>query len=216
MLLVLVQTLGVLVFVVGTVWLRRRLNREPTVRMAERTSRMSHVLFHLGLFWPFFVTAWLTFARFEDPLGLPPLPLRHVAFAAGAVLLSVGVSLALLSFKELGMRGRGAPSFLLAKEVVTDGLYQRSRNPLALGWYLFCLGGSVMAGSTYLMLHTLLLLVPAHVFYLKHFEEFELEIRFGAPYRQYKQSVPFLLPRFRSHSNATRLDTWAARARRRL
>ena len=205
-----------LVFVIGTFWLRRQLNREPTVRMAERTSRISHVMFHLGLFWPFFVTAWLACVRLEEPLGLPPLPRPQMAFAVGAVLFSTGVSLALLCFKELGLRGRGAPSFLLAKEIVTNGLYQLSRNPLALGWYLFCLGASLLAGSTYLTLETLLLLVPAHLFYLKHFEEFELEIRFGDAYRQYRKFVPFLLPRFGPRPNATRSDTWDARARRRL
>ncbi|MDF1612852.1 hypothetical protein [Stygiobacter electus] len=52
-----------------------------------------------------------------------------------------------------------------------------------------------MAGSTYLMLGTMLVLVPAHIFNLKYFEEKELEIRYGQSYSYYKKDVPFLIPR---------------------
>jgi len=32
----------------------------------------------------------------------------------------------------------------------------------------------------------LLVVIPAHVFYLKHFEEYELELRMGQAYVEYK------------------------------
>jgi len=35
-----------------------------------------------------------------------------------------------------------------------------------------------------------------HVFYLKYFEEHELALRMGPSYLEYKQRVPFLLPRW--------------------
>ena len=38
------------------------------------------------------------------------------------------------------------------------------------------------------------LLVPVHAFYLKYFEERELEVRFGQSYLDYKRRVPFLIP----------------------
>ena len=38
--------------------------------------------------------------------------------------------------------------------------------------------------------------LPAHLFFLKYFEEKELELRFGESYQEYKQQVPFLFPRF--------------------
>jgi protein-S-isoprenylcysteine O-methyltransferase Ste14 len=46
------------------------------------------------------------------------------------------------------------------------------------------------------MLVVLLAIVPAHLFFLKFFEELELSLRFGESYRQYKQKVPFLIPKF--------------------
>ena len=48
------------------------------------------------------------------------------------------------------------------------------------------------------MLYLLLGHIPAHIFYLKFFEERELELRFGESYMDYKQRVPFLIPRWRS------------------
>ena len=38
-------------------------------------------------------------------------------------------------------------------------------------------------------------MIPAHAFFLKYFEEVELELRFGESYLEYKKNVPFLIPR---------------------
>jgi protein-S-isoprenylcysteine O-methyltransferase Ste14 len=52
-----------------------------------------------------------------------------------------------------------------------------------------------ISGSTLVTSAVLLGLIPAHLFFLKFFEEFELGLRFGPSYQQYKQQVPFLIPR---------------------
>jgi hypothetical protein len=39
-------------------------------------------------------------------------------------------------------------------------------------------------------------MIPVHLFYLKYFEEYELELRLGPSYLEYKQQVPFLVPRW--------------------
>jgi protein-S-isoprenylcysteine O-methyltransferase Ste14 len=44
--------------------------------------------------------------------------------------------------------------------------------------------------------------MPVHVFYLKYFEEFELELRLGPAYRDYKRRVPFLVPKLSSKESA--------------
>jgi protein-S-isoprenylcysteine O-methyltransferase Ste14 len=53
-----------------------------------------------------------------------------------------------------------------------------------------------VSGSTFITLVVLLGLIPAHIFFLKYFEELELELRFGESYKQYEQTVPFLIPKF--------------------
>ena len=42
----------------------------------------------------------------------------------------------------------------------------------------------------------LLALIPAHIFFLKYFEELELELRFGEAYCEYRYRTPFLIPKF--------------------
>jgi len=203
MLTVILQLLGVLVFVAGTVLLRRWVLHSPTQRTTNIASRLGHALFHACLFWPYLATGFRPgFDRVDALVGLRPLPWPSLFRGAGLGLLTAGLGLALASFWRLGAEGKGAPSFLLVKRVVTDGLYNRVRNPLALGWYLFCVGLGGITGSSYLTLLALLGYIPAHIFFLKHFEELELEIRFGEPYRRYKESVPFLLPRLRARPNA--------------
>jgi hypothetical protein len=45
------------------------------------------------------------------------------------------------------------------------------------------------------VLWVLILFAPALLFFVKVFEERELEIRFGAPYLDYKSRTPMLFPR---------------------
>ena len=40
-----------------------------------------------------------------------------------------------------------------------------------------------------------MLMVPAFIYYLKNYEEYELAFRFGESYLSYKNKTSFLLPR---------------------
>jgi protein-S-isoprenylcysteine O-methyltransferase Ste14 len=66
---------------------------------------------------------------------------------------------------------------------------------MLLGYYLFALAIAFIPGSTLLTLGVLLGLIPAHIFFLKYFEELELQLRFGESYNEYKRKVPFLFPK---------------------
>ena len=105
--------------------------------------------------------------------------------------------LMLSSNRFLMNKGRGAASFLLTKQLVTDGLYGRTRNPMSLGFYSACVGIGMVAGSLSVTLAVLLFVIPVHAVNLKLFEERELELRYGRAYLDYKQRVPFLIPRLK-------------------
>jgi protein-S-isoprenylcysteine O-methyltransferase Ste14 len=196
--LVIAQLVGVVVFSVGVLMLGLRLRRQTSVSAARRMSMISHLLFHAGLsvpmVWGLF---WPGIARFDAIVGLPSLPVPVVWEILGAGLLLAGFCLAALSMIALMKWGQGLASFVLSRRVVEMSLYQRVRNPMALGWYLMCLGLAGCGCSTYLTLYLLLGHIPVHIFYLKFFEERELALRFGGGYAAYKEHVPFLIPRWR-------------------
>ena len=79
--------------------------------------------------------------------------------------------------------------------VIERDLKKFKRNPMvlaALGWF-FSLG--IWFRSLLFVLWVLVLFAPALLFYVKVYEERELEIRFGASYREYKSRTPMLFPR---------------------
>jgi protein-S-isoprenylcysteine O-methyltransferase Ste14 len=143
----------------------------------------------IGLFYP-------GLTHFDELLGLNPLPWKPFFFTLGILLALTGLYFLAVSNKLLRTWGNGANAFRLTKQVVLDDWYQRTRNPMSLGFYLLCVSTGFIAGSTSITLGALLGVIPAHLFFLKHFEELELELRFGASYLQYKRNVPFLIPSF--------------------
>jgi protein-S-isoprenylcysteine O-methyltransferase Ste14 len=66
---------------------------------------------------------------------------------------------------------------------------------MSLGFYLLALGTAFITGSRFATLAVALGVIPAHILFLKFFEEKELELRFGESYLDYRKNVPFLVPR---------------------
>ena len=201
MITVVIQGLGLLLFVASTAALGGRLRREsptgaePFGEMAERTSRLAHLFFYAAIFSPAMLGVFYPgLTRFDALVGLPPLPYRPYAFLAGAIMLGPGLYITSVSSKALTHFGKGYRAFKLTKHLVEGGMYRRVRNPMALGFYLTCVGIGLMVGSTYAVLVSTFLLVPAHIFYLLYFEELELALRLGPEYLRYKGRVPFLIP----------------------
>lgn len=195
MFIIILIVLGWITFVGGTVvsgiWLRRHRSKED----AESSSRVLHFLFFacivlpgvLALFYP-------GFTHFDELLGIPSLPLKPIPLVLGIILLLPGLYLAIVSNKDLRVLGRGANAFFLTQRVVELDIYKYTRNPMSLGYYLCCVGIGLISNSTSVTLGVILGLIPAHILFLKFFEELELELRFGSSYLEYKRRVPFLIP----------------------
>ncbi len=189
------QALGWTAFSMGTLVLGRWLRRNPTKEAAEKSSRVMHLLFWLGFGLPGLIGVFRPgLGRFDRVLGIPSLPARRLARVLGAFLFLIGTYFLVVSNQALRRLGSGALAFQLTNQVADGDIYQHTRNPMSLGSYLQWLGIGLAVGSTYLTLGSLLAAIPAHIFYLKHFEELELELRFGHPYVQYRERVPFLIP----------------------
>jgi protein-S-isoprenylcysteine O-methyltransferase Ste14 len=188
--------IGLLFFAVGVAILGVWLRQHPSKENAERSSRIMHFLFFACMNAPLFIGVFYPgLTHFDELVGLKSLPWRTFFRVLGIILAMPGLYLLAITNRLLRMLGSGANAFRLTKRIVSDDIYKRTRNPMSLGYYLFTLGVGFISGSTLLTLSILLGVIPAHVFFLKFFEELELELRFGELYKQYKQKVPFLIPK---------------------
>ncbi len=135
--------------------------------------------------------------RIDALLGLPSLPFKPFFLALAIILATPGLYYLAVTNKLLRSLGNGTNAFILTKAIVHDDIYKRTRNPMSLGFYLFALALGFASNSTFVLLAVSLGLIPAHAFFLKFFEEVELELRFGEAYLEYKKTVPFLFPKFK-------------------
>jgi protein-S-isoprenylcysteine O-methyltransferase Ste14 len=197
MAVLLIQALGAVTFLIGSVIVGGTVRRRPEKKVVETSCRVSHSLFWstlvvpglAGVFYPGLV-------HYDDLLGIAGLPLRPIWLVLGLLMLCGGLWLMAVSNRSLMRIGGGTAAFLLTERLVSDGVYGRTRNPMSLGFYASCVGLGMIAGSVTVTLGALLIILPLHVFNLKYFEERELALRYGQPYVDYKRGVPFLLPRF--------------------
>ena len=188
--------LGFLAFTLGVAVLGWWLRKHPSKPNAEKASRIAHFLFFAGLVGPGLVSVFYPgLTRLDELVGINPLPWRLFFLIAGVMLAIPGLYLMVVSNKLLRKLGSGANAFRLTQQMVEGDIYQYTRNPMSLGYYLLALGIGFISGSTVATLAVLLGIVPAHLFFLKFFEELELDLRFGESYQEYKQKVPFLIPR---------------------
>lgn len=188
--------IGVIAFAASAWILGMWLSKNPSKENAERSSRVMHFLFFTGFGAPFFVGLFYPgLTHFDDVVGISSLPSKPFFLVLGILLMIPALYFLGATNILLRKLGSGANAFRLTKHVVAEGVYKWSRNPMSLGYYLFVLGLAFMLGSTTITLGVILGVIPAHLFFLKYFEEFELELRFGESYLDYKKNVPFLFPR---------------------
>jgi protein-S-isoprenylcysteine O-methyltransferase Ste14 len=188
--------LGLLAFVIGVAVLGLWLRKHPSQVNAERSSRIVHSLFFAGLVAPALISLFYPGLTHLDGLvGIEPLPWKPFFLIVGTISAILGLYLLVVSNKLLRDLGSGANAFRLTKQVVEGHIYRYTRNPMSLGYYLFLVGIVFISGSTLATSIILLGQIPAHLFFLKFFEELELGLRFGESYEQYKREVPFLIPK---------------------
>jgi protein-S-isoprenylcysteine O-methyltransferase Ste14 len=186
---------GLLAFALGTGVLGFWLRKNPSTANAEKSSRIMHFLFFAGLGIPIVISLFYPgITDLDQLIGLEPLPWRPVFLVAGILFGLPGLYFFAISNKLLRALGSGANAFRLTKHIVEADIYQYTRNPMSLGYYLGAIGLGFISGSTLLTLYVLLGIIPAHLFFLKFFEEFELELRLGESYKAYKRKTSFLIP----------------------
>jgi protein-S-isoprenylcysteine O-methyltransferase Ste14 len=124
-----------------------------------------------------------------------PDRLLPIAPEIGNVLVIVTGAACFLTVANLALRGLGAPAIVLSRKLAVDWLYAWTRNPMVLAALAWLLSLGIWFRSMLFVLWVFILLTPALLFFVKVYEERELEIRFGPSYLEYRSRTPMLLPR---------------------
>ena len=171
------------------VWLGRKI--------LDRDQTTSHIAWittfvHLALGFTFGVPIVRAVTTHQDWSGwvlpVPPGIGLALVIITGAAFLLIVVNLAL--------KGFGAPFFIaLSRKLAVDWLYAWTRNPMVLATLALLLSLGIWFQSVLFVLWALIVFTPALLFFVKVYEERELEIRFGASYQEYKSRTPMLFPR---------------------
>lgn len=180
---------GAVLLVFPVVWLGRiLLDKDPAPQNAAWMTTLMHALV-MVLFGAAFIRAFSTYETWRG--WVIPVPV-----ALGLALVIITGAAAALSVLNLALRGLGAPfAIALSRRLAIDWLYAWTRNPMVLATLALLVALGLWFQSGLFVLWALLLVAPALLFFVRIFEERELEIRFGEPYLQYKAATPMLLPR---------------------
>jgi protein-S-isoprenylcysteine O-methyltransferase Ste14 len=187
--------LGLLAYLIFIAWMGLWLRKYPSKVNAEKSSRFIRFFPFVGIGIPFTICVFFPGLTHLDAfMGIGPLPLKGFFFMLGWFLLVPGVYFFGIPNLLLRTMESGDVGFRLAGRMIDTNIYQYTRNPMSLGFYILILSIALIINSSLLTLYVLLGIIPADLFYLKYFEEFELEVRFGEAYKHYKDKVSFLFP----------------------
>lgn len=118
------------------------------------------------------------------------------AMWSGCVLFVLGGSLGLTSGAIMAIRGLGTPMPTdCARVLVIVGPYRYIRNPMALAGIAQGVAVGLILGSPAVIAYALTG-GPVWNWFVRPWEEADLERRFGTPYRHYRQSIRCWLPSF--------------------
>ncbi len=166
---------------------RKILDRNPSTSRAVWVTMFVHLGIGITIGVPF-VRAVTTFQDWRGwVLGVPS--------EIGYALVIVTGTGSLLVVLNLALKGFGAPAIALSRKLAVEWLYTWTRNPMVLAALAFFLSLGVWFQSVLFVLWVLLFITPAILFFVKMYEERELELRFGPSYLEYKSKTPMLFPR---------------------
>ena len=123
--------------------------------------------------------------------------LHNFLFYVAMFFLALGLFLAIWSVRTFYTTGgEGTPGpWRPVSNLIISGPYRYVRNPMILGVVDLLLFESAFFSSIPFLLWAIVFFV-GNIIYFKIFEEKELIQRFGENYKDYKNEVPMLFPKF--------------------
>ncbi len=124
----------------------------------------------------------------------------------GVMLFVLGWILAYTSAWFMVVHGQGTPLPAdCTRELVLHGPYRYVRNPMAMGSFAQGIAVGLFLGSLSVTLYALVGSVGWNYF-VRPWEEMDLERRFGAPYAHYRSNVRCWIPHLRAYQPPVSLN----------
>ena len=136
----------------------------------------------------------LLFLNYNVAWGME-MPFNILFLLIGAISLISGLAIVISAISQFSKKGKGtlAP-WQPPRNLVVEGIYRHTRNPMISGVVLILLGEAIILGSWPLLIWFILFSVVNYLYFIFR-EEPKLEKKFGADYLEYKKNVPRLFPR---------------------
>ena len=122
------------------------------------------------------------------PISLPRGSLTPALLPGGAILIVVGVSLAVLARREFAQYGQPTDPGFPTSKIISTGVFSISRNPLYLGGVFTLAGISLALNFPWVLILLLPSIVACHYILIAP-EESYLASKFGEQYRMYTATV---------------------------
>jgi protein-S-isoprenylcysteine O-methyltransferase Ste14 len=137
----------------------------------------------------------------DKALGFSEMLSGPIVTICGVILLLLGLVFWIWCIVWF-LRARGTPvPFNPPRELVTEGPYAWSRNPMLTGVFAFLFGMGLLLHSMSMAFIWTPVFVILNILELKLVEEPELEQRFGESYKKYRQRVPMFIPKFERYQS---------------
>lgn len=183
-----IATISVLLAFPTVLFFRKLLDKSPTQERCAWFTSILHILLMI-LFGVAIIETLITYSR------LPgwSLPFPRVLAVPLLTLTSICT---LITVLNLALSGLGAPfAIALSRRLANRWMYAWTRNPMVVSLLACLCSAALYLQSLQYLIWVVVILSPAWLFFLKVYEERELEIRFGESYLEYKKRTPFFWPR---------------------
>lgn len=157
----------------------------------EGYARLFNITSIIGIIIPFMAMNYWDWLYFV----FNPSLIQPVLFLSGILLIVIGITVSAMASRVISVSTVADMRTDRKAELVTDGIYSRTRHPLYLATILLLLGLAAIYPFGRVVAFSLTLI--AYVLVGAYLEERKLILHYGEEYIKYKERAGFMFPRIR-------------------
>lgn len=158
----------------------------------EGYARLFNTTSIVGIMVPFIAMNYWNWLYFVIEPGL----IQPLLFSSGVVLIAIGLVVTMMASRVISVSTVADMRTDREADLVTGGIYSRTRHPLYLATILLLLGLAALYPFDRVIVFSIALCV--YVIIGAYLEERKLIIHYGQKYLEYRKQAGFMLPRIRS------------------